>query len=235
VALLLIAILVFLVIALLVVFAGGPWYIVGESEQVVITRFGATVGRPVTTPGLKMKIPFIDRANFVDTRVLDWDGAPNEIPTSDKRFIFVDTFAQWRIVDPLFFVQRLRDERGAQSRLDDILDGETRNIIATHDLIEVVRTSNREFVWPTPTGDDVPRITAGRAVIEQEILDAASARAEVLGIEIIDFRLKRTTYVDVDRRAVHKRMIAERLRMAEEFRAEGEAEAARIRRAAGRN
>ena len=120
-------------------------YIVDESEQVVITQFGKPVGEPVTEPGLNFMVPFIQKVHRFDKRFLEWDGARNQLPTRDKRFIYVDTYARWRISDPLKYFQRLRDERGAQSRLDDILDGETRNVIARHDLIEVVRTSDREF------------------------------------------------------------------------------------------
>ena len=138
-------IIVVIVIAVVFVIVGSSFYIVNEAEQVIITQFGKPVGDPVTTPGLKIKVPIFQKANYFDKRFLEWDGAPNEVPTKDKRFIFVDTYARWRIVDPLLFFQRLRDERGAQSRLDDILDGEVRNTIAKHDLIEVVRSTNREL------------------------------------------------------------------------------------------
>jgi membrane protease subunit HflC len=175
-----------------------------------------------------MKVPFLQKANFFDKRFLEWDGAPNEVPTKDKRFIYVDTYARWRIVDPLLFFQRLRDERGAQSRLDDILDGETRNTIAKHNLIEVVRSSNREFVISSALDEDVKQIESGRVVLEKEVLDNASARVEVLGIEILDFQFKRTNYASVDRPKVYERMISERKRIAEEYRSEGAGEAARI-------
>ena len=124
--------------------AASSAYIVSETNQVVITQFGEPVGEPITEPGLHFKIPFIQTANMFEKRFLEWDGFPNQVPTRDRRFIWVDTYARWRITDPLLFFQRLRDERGAQSRLDDILDGETRNAVARHDLIEIVRTSNRE-------------------------------------------------------------------------------------------
>jgi membrane protease subunit HflC len=216
---------VFLIAALVV---GGAFYVVNEAEQVIITQFGKPVGDPVFTPGLKMKVPFLQKANFFDKRFLEWDGAPNEVPTKDKRFIFVDTYARWRIIDPLLFFQRLRDERGAQSRLDDILDGETRNTIAKHNLIEVVRSSNREFVISSALDEDVKQIESGRVVLEKEVLDNASARVEVLGIEILDFQFKRTNYASVDRPKVYERMISERKRIAEEYRSEGAGEAARI-------
>jgi len=223
----------FMLIAILVLLAiaavGGAFYIVNEAQQVIITQFGKPVGDPVTAPGLKIKTPFIQKANYFEKRFLEWDGEPNEVPTKDKRFIYVDTYARWRIADPLLFFQRLRDERGAQSRLDDILDGETRNTIAKHDLIEVVRSTNREFeVSSAIEGEGVREITAGRLVLEQEVLDNASERTKVLGIEILDFQFKRTNYAEVDRPKVYERMVSERKRIAEEYRSEGAGEAARI-------
>jgi len=223
---LIVVIAVFAVVALV---AGGAFYIVNEAEQVIITQFGRPVGDPVTTPGLKMKVPFLQKANYFDKRFLEWDGAPNEVPTKDKRFIYVDTYARWRIVDPLLFFQRLRDERGAQSRLDDILDGETRNTVANYDLIEVVRSTNREFAVSSAMDESAHRdISAGRVALEAEVLGNASTRVEVLGIEILDFQFKRTNYADVDRPKVYERMISERKRIAEEYRSEGAGEAARI-------
>jgi membrane protease subunit HflC len=219
---------VLIFILVVVVVAGGAFYVVNEAEQVVITQFGKPVGDPVMTPGLKIKVPFLQKANFFDKRFLEWDGAPNEVPTKDKRFLYVDTYARWRIVDPLLFFQRLRDERGAQSRLDDILDGETRTTIAKHNLIEAVRSTNREFVVSSAIDEASKEITAGRVALEQEVLKNASVRTEVLGIEILDFQFKRTNYADVDRPKVYERMISERKRIAEEYRSEGAGEAARI-------
>ena len=221
----LVVLIVILVVALV---AGGAFYVVNEAEQVIITQFGKPVGDPVITPGLKIKMPFLQKANFFDKRFLEWDGAPNEVPTKDKRFLYVDTYARWRIVDPLLFFQRLRDERGAQSRLDDILDGETRTTIAQHNLIEAVRSTNREFVVSSAIDEAAKEIIAGRVALEKEVLDNAQARTEVLGIEILDFQFKRTNYADVDRPKVYERMISERKRIAEEYRSEGAGEAARI-------
>lgn len=222
-------ILVVLGAALAVAFLGGAFFTVNEAEQVIITQFGKPVGAPITSPGLKLKLPFIQKANFFDKRFLEWDGEPNEVPTKDKRFIYVDTYARWRITDPLLFFQRLRDERGAQSRLDDILDGEVRNTIANHDLIEVVRSTNREFeVSSAIEGEGVREITVGRLELERQVLENASARTAVLGIEILDFQLKRTNYAEVDRPKVYERMISERKRIAEEYRSEGAARAARL-------
>ena len=217
------------IVALLVVAGlGGAFYIVNETDQVIITQFGKPIGKAVTTPGLKVKTPFVQKANYFDKRFLEWDGAPNEATTKDKRFIFVDTYARWRITDPLLFFQRLRNERGAQSRLDDILNGETRNTIANHNLIEVVRNTNREFTVSSAIEGDVTQIVAGRAELEREILKKASERVAVLGIEILDFQFKRTNYSAVDRPKVYERMISERKRIAEEYRSEGAGEAARI-------
>ena len=211
---------------------GGSAYTVSEVEQVIVTQFGDPVGDPITTPGLKFKVPFIQTANFFDKRFLEWDGDPNQIPTRDRRFIWVDTYARWRITDPLLFFQRLQNERGAQTRLDDILDGETRNAIARHDLIEVVRTSNRDPA-EVEIGDDAEAtilepIEMGREDIVTEILQAAAGRTADLGIELLDLRLKRINYVEEVQRDVFLRMIAERQRIAEEFRSEGQGESARI-------
>jgi membrane protease subunit HflC len=152
------------------------------------------------------------------------------VPTRDKRFIWVDAYARWRIIDPLRFFQRLRDERGAQTRLDDILDGETRNAVARHDLLEIVRSSNREpLEVPLEAEEEVlDKIEKGRQLIMQEILSTASARTTDLGIELLDFRFKRLNYIEEVQQDVFARMIAERQRIAEQFRSEGQGEAARI-------
>lgn len=220
-----------LLILVAILTAGGAFFIVDETEQVVITQFGKPVGESITTPGLKMKVPFLQKTNFFDRRFLEWDGEPNEVPTADKRFLYVDTYARWRIADPLLFFKRLRDEYGAQSRLDDILDGETRNTIAKHDLIEAVRSTNREFVQASDMvqNAEAPKnIEFGRSALEEEVLKNASVRVTDLGIEILDFRFKRTNYAEVDRPKVYERMISERKRIAEQYRSEGAGEAARI-------
>lgn len=208
-------------------------YIVDETQQVIITQFGDPVGNAVTTPGIKLKVPFIQVANFFDKRFLEWDGDPNQIPTRDKRFIWVDSYARWRISDALRFFERLRDELGAQSRLDDILDGETRNAVARHDLVEVVRSTNREpdaslleSEEETAILEDIER---GRQEIRRTVLETAQVRTADLGIELIDFQIKRINYVEEVQRDVFERMIAERNRIAERYRSEGEGEAARIR------
>lgn len=220
------------VVVLAAILIGNSVYVVQEQEQIVITQFGKPVGDPVNTPGLKFKTPFIQAVNRFDKRFLEWDGSPNQLPTKDKRFIWVDMYARWRITDPLLFFQRLRDERGAQSRLDDILDGEARNAIANHNLVEVIRSTNRQ---PT-SGETIPEdetklepIDFGREVIRKEILSKAQSRTGDLGIEILDVQLKRINYVEEVQRKVYDRMIAERRRIAERFRSEGEGEASRIR------
>jgi len=220
----------FLIVLFAVIALGGAFYIVSEAEQVVITQFGEPIGEPVTSPGLKVKIPFIQKANFFEKRFLEWDGETNQIPTRDKRFIFVDSYARWQIVDPLKFFQRLRDEFGAQSRLDDILDGETRNAIAKHDLLEVVRSSNREFEVVDEVDEEIDSIPieVGRVKIAEEVLAAANTRTEDLGIVVLDFQFKRINYVPEVRREVYNRMISERNRIAEQYRSEGAGEAARI-------
>lgn len=208
-------------------------YIVDETQQVIITQFGDPVGDAITEPGMHFKMPFIQQANFFDRRFLEWDGDANQVPTRDKRFIWVDSYARWRISEPLRFFQRVRDELGAQSRLDDILDGETRNAVARHDLVEVVRSTNRQ---PDPSLVESEEETAvletverGRQEVIAAVLETARARTSDLGIELIDFQIKRINYVEEVRRDVFRRMIAERNRVAERYRSEGEGEAARIR------
>ena len=207
-------------------------YIVDETKQVVITQFGRPTGEAITTPGLKLRVPFIQKVNEFDRRFLEWDGDPNQVPTRDKRFIHVDTYARWRITDPLKYFQRLRSETVAQSRLDDILDGETRNVVANHDLIEVVRSSNRPFTTTEEVSEDeaetIEAIEFGRSKLADKVLAAAQGRTSDLGIEILDFRFKRINYVSEVREEVYQRMISERNRIAERFRSEGAGEAARI-------
>jgi membrane protease subunit HflC len=203
-----------------------------ETEQVIKTQFGKPVGGPIAEPGLHFKLPMVQRVHRFEKRFLEWDGDATELTTKDKRFIFVDTYARWRISDPLLFFQRLQDERRAQSRLDDILDGESRNAIAKHNLVELVRSSNREPVQDETQLDvqsQLEEIQFGRERTRQEILVAAQQRTQDLGIEVLDVQFKRINYVEDVRRKVYDRMIAERQRIAERYRSEGEGEAARIR------
>jgi membrane protease subunit HflC len=222
---------IIIIVFLLTVFSAV--YQVGETEQVIITQFGEPVGNPVFEPGLHVKMPFIQKANYFDKRFLEWDGEATQMPTKDKRYIWVDSYGRWRISDPLKFYQRLTDERGAQSRLDDILDGETRTAIARVDLVEVVRSSNRKAEDILISSDEetgiLTKIETGRRAITDEILERASQRASDLGIELLDYRMKRINYVDEVQKDVFDRMIAERRRIAERFLSEGEGESARIR------
>ncbi|NNF17155.1 MAG: protease modulator HflC [Gammaproteobacteria bacterium] len=213
-------------------------YTVSEVEQMIITQFGKPVGEPVTSAGLKVKIPFIQEVNPIDKRILEWDGSPSDMPTKDKLYISVDLFARWRITDPLQYFLRLRDERSAQSRLDDILGSETRNAVAKHELIEIIRTTKDRVPLRDTllTGSEqeqnmgalVP-IQKGRKLVEQEIFTAAAEKVEVFGIELLDIRFKRINYNDSVRPKIYDRMISERRQIAERFLSEGNGEAARIR------
>jgi membrane protease subunit HflC len=222
----------FIVLGIIVLIVlGSSLYIVNEYDQVIITQFGKPIGDPITTPGLKIKTPLVQKANRFEKRFLEWDGDPNQLPTKDKRFIWVDMYARWRITDPLLFFQRLRDERGAQTRLDDILDGETRNAIANHDLLEVIRNTDREAQQSELESRDetgLEPISVGRDMIRMEILTNAKPRTSDLGIEILDVQFKRINYVEEVQQKVYERMIAERRRIADRFRSEGEGEASRI-------
>jgi len=216
----------------------SSFYTVDEVEQAIITQFGKPVGEPVVEAGLKFKIPFIQEVNPIDKRVLEWDGPPSDMPTKDKLYISVDLFARWRIVDPLQYFLRLRDERSAQSRLDDILGSETRNAVAKHELIEIIRTSKdriplRDTILTSTEqeqnmGSLVP-IEKGRKLVEQEIFAAASEKVRVFGIELLDIRFKRINYNESVRPKIYDRMISERRQIAERFLSEGNGEAARIR------
>jgi len=208
-------------------------YIVNETQQAIITQFGKPVGDPIGDPGIHFKVPFVQKVHFFDKRFLEWDGYPNQIPTKDKRFIWVDTYARWRISDPLLFFQRVRDEQGAHSRLDDIVDGETRNAVAKHDLIELVRSSNRiPMEGEEATSDEekstLSKIEVGRLKISDEILLNATELAKDMGLEILDFRFKRIDYVKEVQKKVFERMISERKRIADKYRSEGQGEASRI-------
>jgi membrane protease subunit HflC len=209
-------------------------YTVSETQQVVITQFGEPIGKPIDAPGLHVKLPFVQEVNVFDKRWLEWDGSANQVPTRDKKYIWVDTFARWRIADPLRFFQRLRDERSAQSRLDDIIDGETRNVIASHDLIEAVRSSNREFELGDTAQDVISeeaalRVHFGRERITRLILERASAVMPDYGIEMVDVRIQRINYIDTVQAKVFDRMISERKRIADRYRSEGQGKSAEIR------
>ena len=216
-------------------------YTVTETEQVIITQFGKPVGEPIRDAGLHFKIPFVQEVNRIEKRILAWDGKPNEMPTKDKTYIIVDTFGRWRIDDAKQYFLRLRDERSAQSRLDDILGSETRNAIAKHELIEVIRTTkDRKPSGEATIVDDseiagdsgsigvLYEITKGRAKIEEEIFTKAADKLTDFGIELLDVRFKRINYNESVRKRIYERMISEREQIAERFRSEGEGEAAKI-------
>jgi len=227
-----------LAVVAVVIFFGSA-YQIDQTEQVVITRFGKPVGKAINVggeeAGLHFKTPLISTVNRFDTRVLEWDGQPNQMTTRDKLYIVVDTFARWRIADPLLYFQALRDERSALSRLDDIIGSETRNVVARHDLIEVVRSEkDREPVrdetleeFGTTVGV-LPPIRFGRVALEAEILEAAIPKVKIWGIELIDVRIKRINYKSDVITKIYERMISEREQIAEKFRSEGAGEAAKI-------
>jgi membrane protease subunit HflC len=216
----------------------GCFYVVHQTEQVIITQFGKPVGEPIMKPGLHLKLPLIQEVNRIDKRFLEWDGAPVAIPTRDKTYIHVDTFARWRISDPTTFFVRLRDERSAQSRLEDILGSETRNAVAKHDLIEIVRTDKErkplrdETLKNVPTGlgtiGVLPPIHYGRVKIEEEIKTKGAKKLAEFGIDLLDVRLKRVNYDPDVLDRIYQRMISERRQIAQRFRSEGQGEAARI-------
>jgi membrane protease subunit HflC len=209
-------------------------YVVDETEQVVITQFGKSIGEPKTEPGLYFKIPIIQQANYFPKNLLEWDGEPGQIPTLDKTYIWVDTFARWKIVDPLKFFETVNNLTGAQGRLDDILDAAVRNFITSYSLIETVRSTNRELDTFELGVDQVQEITPlgkvamGRQKITKGILEQAQPKLSEFGIELVDVKIKRLNYVEKVRESVYARMIAERQQMAEKFRSEGKGEARKI-------
>lgn len=212
-------------------------YTVNMREQVVITQFGEPKGDPVTEAGLKFKVPFIQKINSFDKRILEWDGLVEQMPTKEKTLIMVDTYARWQISDPLKYFQVLRDERSAQSRLDDILGSETRNTIAKHELIEVIRTTKGrvpEQSEGVAEADEtgvvgvLPPISRGRSALESDIYETSRAKLEEYGIKLLDVRFKRVNYNQTVERQIYQRMISERKQIADRFRSEGAGEAAKI-------
>ncbi len=225
-----------IVAIILIIFASGAFYIVQEGEQVVITEFGRPVGEPIDKAGLKIKTPFIQQVHRFEKRIMEWDGSPNQIPTKDKRFIWLDTTARWRIKDALKFYQALGTEILAQSRLDDIIDSAARDLVTAQLLIEVVRNSNRVLNLDAETlgeeegqtKEQLEEIQIGREEITQKILEKAREAVTEFGIELVDVRIKRINYVDEVRQKVFDQMISERQRISEKYKSEGEGEAANI-------
>ena len=210
-------------------------YVVEETDQVIITQFGKPVGEPVTEAGLYFKIPFIQEINRIEKRFLPWDGPSNEMSTKDKTYLIIDTFARWRISDPMQYFLRLRDERSALSRLDDILGSETRNAVAKHELIEIVRTTkdrkaktDESLVQGIGKVGMLYPIKIGREKVEQQIFENAASKLEGFGIELLDVRFKRINYNETVRRRIYERMVSERNQIADRFRSEGAGEAAKI-------
>lgn len=229
-------------VALLIVVAivGDPLFTVHETETVILTRFGAPVGDPITEPGLHWKTPFVMTVNRLEKRILEWDGLPAEMPTKDKTYIIVDTFARWRIGDPSQFFVKLRDERSAQSRIEDIIGSEVRTAVAGHDLIEVVRSDKDRVLPPNLTAEGttssvLPVATRGRLALQGDILKAAQPKLASIGIELLDVRIKRVNYNPDISTSIYQRMISERQQIAQRFRSEGEGEAARINGRRGRD
>jgi membrane protease subunit HflC len=225
---------------ILIVFAAGIFlaynaaYMVDETEQVVITQFGKVVGDPITSPGLKFKLPFFQKANIFAKNLLTWDGIPGQVPTQDKTYIYVDSFARWKIVDPIKFIQTVNNESSAIDRLNGIIDPAVRNLITSHPLVETVRNTDRSMdTFEYDVDENVQRvqykINLGRDEITRLIVQQASEKLKEFGIELVDVKIKRINYIDNVRQAVYERMIAERKQIAEKYRAEGAGEASNIR------
>jgi membrane protease subunit HflC len=229
------------IVALLILLVGGgAFYTVHETETVILTQFGRPVGEPVTEPGLHFKTPFVQDVNRLEKRILEWDGDPTEMPTKDKMYISVDTFARWRISDPSKYFVKLGSERRALSRLEDIIGSEVRTAIAAHELIEVVRSDKDRELPPNQTAEGTTasvqqKATRGRMALQRDILAAAAPKLTDLGIELQDIRIKRVNYNQNVVGNIYQRMISERQQIAQRFRSEGEGEAARINGRRGRD
>ena len=228
-----VSILLGLLAVFLVLVLGGAFFTVHETEAVILTQFGRPVGEPITTPGLHFKTPFVQDVNRLEKRVLEWDGPATEMPTKDKTYVVVDTFARWQIGNPKDYFVKLRDERSAQSRLEDIIGSEVRTAVAGHELIEVVRsdTSRNASTAPLTEGADSSALRSaerGRLALQEDILKAATPKLETLGIKLLDVRIKRVNYNRDVVTNIYRRMISEREQIAQRFRSEGEGEAARI-------
>ena len=224
---------ILLIAAVIVVYDSA--FTVSETEQVVITQFGRIVGDAIKEPGLKFKLPFIQKAHVFNKNILEWDGEPGQIPTLDKTFIWVDAFARWRITDPIKFFQTVNNRQNAASRLNDIIDPAVRNFITSHKLIDAVRKSNRELDTAEVGLEDLEKkpqshysITIGREKITQGILEQAQPKLDQFGIELVDVKIKGINYVEEVRKSVYDRMIAERKQIAEKFRSEGKGEAQKV-------
>ena len=225
-------ILIAIIVAAAIFLVYNAAYKVDETEQVIITQFGRIVGTPKTDPGLRFKVPFIQRANYFAKNLLDWDGDPGQVPTLDKTFIWVDTFARWKITDPVKFFQTVNNQFSAVGKLNDIIDPAVRNFITSHSLIEAVRKSSRLLDTSDVEIEERIRtsyaVTVGREKITQGILKQAQPKLAQFGIELVDVKIKRINYVEQVRKSVYDRMIAERKQIAEKYRSEGKGEAQKI-------
>jgi membrane protease subunit HflC len=211
-------------------------YMVDETQQVVVTQFGRIVGEPIKEPGLKFKVPFIQTANYFPKNLLEWDGDPGQVPTKDKTYIWVDTFARWKISDPILYFQTVKDEFSALKRLDDIIDPAMRNLITSYPLVETVRNTDRSMdTFDVINSEENKgrkvryKVDLGRDEISRRIVAQSRVKLLEFGIELVDMKIKRVNYIDSVRRSVYDRMIAERNQIAEKFRAEGKGEASNIR------
>ncbi len=231
-----IKILILTIVSVGLVLAFSSAYVVNETEQVVITQFGRIVGAPVKEPGLKFKLPFIQTANYFPKNLLEWDGAPGQVPTKDKTYIWVDTFARWRIADPILYFQTVKDEFSALKRLDDIIDPAMRNLVTSYSLVETVRNTDRPMdTFDVANYDENKnrqvryKVELGRDEITRRMVEQSRKKLDEFGMELVDMKIKRLNYIDSVRRSVYDRMIAERNQIAEKFRAEGKGEASNIR------
>jgi len=233
------------ILIVVVVFVGGAFYVVNETEQVVITQLGRPIGEPITQAGLHFKIPLIQKANYFEKRIMKWDGSPNQIPKKDKKYIRVDSKARWRIKDALLFLKRVGTIPTAQSRLDGIIDSVVRDHVSNNHLLDLVRSEGWEEAKQTlreagipdfqlvEMGGDNPQggetsdhLTKGREKITREMVADASRLLPEFGIELLDIRIKRINYVESVQQKVFDRMISERKRIAAQYRSEGEGERA---------
>ena len=217
------------IVIILLILIGNPFYIIKEGKQAIITQFGQPIGDPITKAGLHLKIPFIQKVTRFEKRILEWDGYPSEIPTKDKRYIWIDTTARWKIVNALKFFKSVANERGAHAILDGIIDAAVRDAVTAQDSVEVIRSSNRLIQERKLTQKEefidegaLATIKVGREKMREEIVEKArSDLGPRYGIELIDVRIKRVNYIEKVRLNVYERMIAERKRAAEQYRSEG--------------
>ncbi len=216
-----------ILLAIVVIYDG--FFILEEGTQAVITQFGAPVGTPITTAGPHLKLPFVQHVNLFDKKIQIWDGEPNQIPTGDKTYVYLDVTARWRITDALKYMQAVKTENRAQSMLDDIIDGTVRDMVNKNDLIEIIRSSDwSEETMAAANKSPGTSPKQGRDLISNKIVETAAKATSQYGIELIDVMLKRVNYIESVRLKVYDRMISERKRIAAEKRSTGEGKKAEI-------